>query len=42
VERIVVRVYDPENIDTHEKCVDFVTTQFPFYTVEAVMRGYRE
>lgn len=42
IERIIVRVYDPKNIDTHDKCVDFLEKQFPMYHMESVMRGYRK
>ena len=42
IQHIFVRVNDPENIDTKDKCVDFLEKQFPFYTVESVMQGYRQ
>jgi hypothetical protein len=41
IEVIIVRVCDPMNIDTKDKCADFLEKQFPFYQVEGVMQGYR-
>ena len=39
---IVVRVDDHININTHEKCMDFIEEQFPFYEVKEVLEGFKD
>jgi hypothetical protein len=39
---IVVRIDDPLYIDTHEKCMNFIEEQFPFYEVKEVLEGFKQ
>lgn len=39
---VAVRVDDPVNIDTHDKCMEFLERQFPMYKIHYILRGVKD